>query len=336
MIMKRTFLHLLFMLSLLARAQDPSLPQGSCDVLLASGKTLKAVKLWGLHTDRLEYAKNGSLHDLALSEINYLKIDGELWRYGDSARLLKLMPDAAPPQGSCDVYLTSGRTLKDVKLFRLHADRLEYTKNGSLHTLPFSHIDYLDMSGELWRCGDSAMLFKLQYDWILPYNRDTIFCLIRKIKPRTLVYQLPGSGVYHNIELCHVIKYSKPGAINGVRHTFNSQRNASAPAPMTTRGEADTTDYFSLGKSDAMHEFRGNGSFTGGFVFGMIPIVGWLSSAVSLAITPKASPQKRQLYTYNAQYRKGYRKGLRHKKAIKTVAGTITGALSLAALIVFI
>jgi hypothetical protein len=261
--------------------------------------------------------------------------------------LLIAAQDPSLPQGGCELVLKSGKTISEVKLWRLYQDKLEYASRGSLHDIPFAELNYLRIGSALWRCRDSARIVKMRYDWILPYNDDTIYCIIRRVKPGTLVYQLPGSPVYHSIERCYVIRFGldeqEQAGDARPRQAQNTPPTQvpvpkEAPvvgqkvAPLAQQSDARApvrVDFYEMGKTDGWNDFKGNGSFCGGLICGAIPVFGWITGVTSLAVTPNPNPKNVSLYQTNSEYRKGYRKGMRHKKSAKTMAGMLTGTLTL-------
>lgn len=85
------------------RAQDTTLPRGICSIHLVSGKKIKNVQLWAISHQTAEYLEEGSLHDLDIDKINFVRFDHCDYLFNDSNQLSRIDYDK--------LLLTNGDTL---------------------------------------------------------------------------------------------------------------------------------------------------------------------------------------------------------------------------------
>jgi hypothetical protein len=240
--------------------------------------------------------------------------------------------DADLPQGKAQIILLSGKTVKDVVLWKLHATTVEYMKNDNLHDLALQEISYVHYPHADYELNDSNQFVKIEYDKLILINKDTIFCFIKEINSLNYLYTLPGKTTCQAIERYNVRKHIIAG-VTELPPPPEKRKEVKQDTTIHSQGslhkENKATDYFALGKADGQREFRGNGSFTGGLLLGVIPVMGWIIAPLTLAVPPRTNPVDHELYRTNSQYRQGYEKGAWKKKAGRTAIGVLSGALIL-------
>jgi len=62
----------------LSFSQNPTFPEEECLLLLKNKKPIKRIQLWEVYPNKLEYFKEGSLHDMPLEDIDKIKTDDEI------------------------------------------------------------------------------------------------------------------------------------------------------------------------------------------------------------------------------------------------------------------
>jgi hypothetical protein len=76
----RIFIVMIFGMALTLNnvyAQSDTLPNGACIVYLESGSKLRIDRLAGIYSTRIEIEKDGSLHDVAVEEVQQIKCGSE-------------------------------------------------------------------------------------------------------------------------------------------------------------------------------------------------------------------------------------------------------------------
>ena len=63
-----------------AFAQNLGMPPAPCLIVLKNNKLIKDARLWEVYTDRVEYEKDGSSHDLMIEKIQRIEIGKEKQR----------------------------------------------------------------------------------------------------------------------------------------------------------------------------------------------------------------------------------------------------------------
>ncbi len=86
--------HLTFYM---AFAQDTTLPQGTSQIHLYSGKVIKYVKLWKIDTSKVEYVIDGNLGDLKTSDVMKIETPYYLLTFDDEHHLKKRHYDCIIP-----------------------------------------------------------------------------------------------------------------------------------------------------------------------------------------------------------------------------------------------
>ncbi len=217
--------------------------------------------------------------------------------------------DTTLPTGNCTAYLASGKTIRDIRLWKINGKTLEYQKNESLHDIPIDEIDHIQYRKDEFVFSDSGSLNKVLYDGIITSGGDTINCFIKEIGQVYLRYTLPGQTEALFIYRSETRGYTLKGEPEEVFPTM----------PIDPK-----FDFYELGKRDGKKEFKGNGSLAGGMVCGVIPVLGWLVGPITMAVPPNLAPSKKIFYN-NPEYRKGYKQAAHVKKVRRTFGGMIAG-----------
>ena len=90
-----------------AYSQNPDLPSERCTIVLKNDKTIKDARLWEIYPSRVEYEKEGSLHDLLIDEIERIETDNEIITFEPDGKLFKQPYDL--------IILHPGSTLMQIK-----------------------------------------------------------------------------------------------------------------------------------------------------------------------------------------------------------------------------
>ena len=245
--------------------------------------------------------------------------------------------DTTLPQGICRIYLFSGKTLKEARLWKNDGRKLEFLKDENLHDVLISEVDYIKFLYGDYEFSDSARLSKIEYDVIIKHNNDSIFCFIKEIGLETIVFTKRNDPERMGVSREWITKYLLKG-----KEDVNQYTQYVAPAAEYKEATENTetgldvkeiaeekalsaADYYQMGKKDGRKEFKGNGSFLGGMFCGVIPFVGWIITPFTLAVPPSTSPQKITMYSTNKPYNQGYKDGAQKKKNRKTLGGFLMG-----------
>lgn len=92
--MKTYLLIIAVLLLYLRTGAQGMLPEGvSCTAHLTNDKTIKNMKPWKLYKQRMEYIRDGSLHDLDAEKLNYLECTCGDYAISDSGKFEKIIYD---------------------------------------------------------------------------------------------------------------------------------------------------------------------------------------------------------------------------------------------------
>ena len=114
------------------------------------------------------------------------------------------------PAEKAIIKLTSGKEIKETRLWKIYSDLLEYEKDGSLHDVPIVSIERLETNEGVYTIDSSLKLNKLPDDLIIMVNNDTITCLIKEIKnnPTRIHFLDRKSKLSGSVGLASVKKYT--------------------------------------------------------------------------------------------------------------------------------
>src|SRR3989304_733589 len=70
-------------------AQNPELPSAPCKIVLKNKGFIKDARLWEIYPNRVEYEKEGNLHDLLIEEIERIETDKEIITFEQDGKLFK-------------------------------------------------------------------------------------------------------------------------------------------------------------------------------------------------------------------------------------------------------
>ncbi|HXB40733.1 MAG TPA: hypothetical protein VNZ49_09340 [Bacteroidia bacterium] len=241
--------------------------------------------------------------------------------------------DTTLPQGNCKIYLISGKIIKNVRLWKINGNRAEYLRDNSLHDISTKEIDFIKYGRNDYAISDSAQLYKLEYDAIILKTGDTLFCFIKEISSDKIYFVQWGKVNVQYVFKSEIRKYLSEGKVDESQYSTTPIKTTEKFIDEDTTGRAgyevlaqSKTDYVTLGKYNARNEFKGNGSFTGGMICGFIPIFGWATGVISLAVPPFVHPSNAKLYNSNTEYREAYQNEAHKKKTRKTLGGLLLGA----------
>ncbi len=99
-------------------AQNPNLPTERCLIVKKNNKQIKGVRLWNIGNGKLEYEKEGSLHDVSTDDIEIIKTKDEMISFDISGKMI-IRP--------YDLIFTNGDTIKCV-ITKMNATNIYYLK----------------------------------------------------------------------------------------------------------------------------------------------------------------------------------------------------------------
>ena len=78
------------------------------------------------------------------------------------------------PKGKSQIYLNSGKTVKNVSLWRIDSAKVEYVVNGNLADLKTTDVSKIETTNFLIEFDDENHIVKKDYDLIILNTLDTI------------------------------------------------------------------------------------------------------------------------------------------------------------------
>ena len=102
--------------------------------------------------------------------------------------------DFTLPKGSSNIYLQSGKIIKDVSLWRIDSVKVEYVIKGNLADIKTSDVSKIETPDFLMEFDERNQIIKIDYDLIILFPQDTIRGFIQEIAGRTISYIPVGSN----------------------------------------------------------------------------------------------------------------------------------------------
>ena len=102
--------------------------------------------------------------------------------------------DFTLPKGSSNIYLQSGKTIKDVSLWRIDSVKVEYVIKGNLADIKTSDVSKIETPDFLMEFDERNQIVKIDYDLIILFPQDTIRGFIQEIDGKTISYIPAGSN----------------------------------------------------------------------------------------------------------------------------------------------
>ncbi len=96
--------------------------------------------------------------------------------------------DTTLPSGGSVIHLRSGKVIKNARLWKISAVKVEYVKNGNLADVPTSDVKIIESKDCFFEFNEDMRSVKRMYDLILPYYGDTIRCVIEKTEKYQILY----------------------------------------------------------------------------------------------------------------------------------------------------
>ena len=275
--------------------------------------------------------------------------------------------DFTLPKGSSNIYLQSGKTIKDVSLWRIDSVKVEYVIKGNLADIKTSDVSKIETPDFLMEFDERNQIIKIDYDLIILFPQDTIRGFIQEIDGKTISYIPAGSNKTRSVMKDDVKNYFQEkvtglladSAVNKKDLTrINYQTVDIEEVAINTKDPILTeTDYDSISKNvegevvknekmekfyyqqsyergvnDALEDSRHNiGWGVGGFVLGMTVGSPFLSLA---AVNSQVQYDKIPTGVDEKLYRDGYENEIVKKRARKAAAGAIAGKILLLIIVV--
>ncbi len=256
------------------------------------------------------------------------------------------------PKGKSQIYLNSGKTVKNVSLWRIDSAKVEYVVNGNLADLKTTDVSKIETTNFLIEFDDENHIVKKDYDLIILNTLDTIRGFIQGIGDRNISYLSIGNDKKQTVPRTEVADYWQAKTINHFQNqpaapTFpvdsvatkkDSTQTVSIPvakvdvtmkndstivtpvqaeAVQKKSGEAYYHLSYDRGVNDAIMDY-GGGWGSGGFLLGMTFGSPFLSLA---AIDSKVGNLFVPVGVDRKLYQDGYKNEAIKKRAKKAAAG---------------
>lgn len=118
------------------------------------------------------------------------------------------------PKGKSQIYLNSGKTVKNVLLWRIDSAKVEYVVNGNLADLKTTDVSKIETTNFLIEFDDENHIVKKDYDLIILNTHDTIRGFIQGIGDRNISYLSIGNDKKQTIPRTEVADYWQAKTIN--------------------------------------------------------------------------------------------------------------------------
>lgn len=281
-----------------------------------------------------------------------------------SASLLKAQ-DATLPKGSSTIYLHSGKTIKNVALWRIDSTKVEYVLNGNLADLKTMDVSKIETPDFLIEFDQKYQPMKKGYDIIVLLTKDTLRGFIERIDDGVIFYRQVGSdkvkrAMKHEVE--SYVQWREQTELSSDTLTYEKTTHIAYVAPAVDYSIVkedsillDAEDYnmakdtrqegmketgsisyyhqsYERGVSDAVSDSRKSAGWGGGgFLLGMTigsPFLslGAANSKVVLEDVPTGVNDK--------LYRAGFENEIVKRRAKKAATGAIAGKILLIIIII--
>lgn len=236
--------------------------------------------------------------------------------------LLSKAQDTLLPQGKCTIYLHSEKAYKNVSLWKIDTNKVEYVKNGNLSDVLTSSVEKIETPTYYIEFDEQHKMLRKQYDVILPFHKDSIFCTIISVNDLSIVYRPLGGNRNKTIPKFNVKYFNKGSESETIKNEYKaiiSDRSAGADSISTNK------NYKLVAKKNAKKYFRGRPAFIGGLVSGILFPYGWVSAGIIAAVPPtriyELEYPNSEILNNNETYTKEFRKEAHKIKAKKVALG---------------
>lgn len=234
--------------------------------------------------------------------------------------------DTLLPQGKSTIYLYSDKVYKHVQLWKIDSIKVEFVKGGNLADVLTSAVKKIETPTYYIEFDEHNRILKKQYDVILPFHKDSIFCTIISINDYAIVY-LPLGGKYNKVLPKYNIKYfNKRSEFFEEKNNFKTIVNSNYIGSDTISADIN---YELLAKTNAKKYFNGRPAFMGGFISGLLFPYGWASAGIIAAVPPTKIKNLQypnsEFLNKDQTYAKEFKKRTHNIKAKKVLFGFLAG-----------
>lgn len=240
--------------------------------------------------------------------------------------LLSKAQDTLLPKGKCTIYLHSEKVYKNVRLWKIDSNKVEYVKEGNLSDLPTSGIKKIETPAYFIEFDEYNKMLRKQYDVILPFHKDSILCTIVNINDFSIVYKPLGGKRNKAIPKYNVKYFNQRSEFETDKIEYQAIRKDSSDAP---DGVGSKIDYTLIAKKNAKKYFKGTPAFIGGYISGLLFPYGWASAGIIAAVPPTKVKfleyPNSEILNNNQTYYLAFNKKAHAIKAKKVLFGFLAG-----------
>lgn len=169
-----------------------------------------------------------------------------------SASLLKAQ-DATLPKGNSTIYLHSGKTIRNITLWRIDSTKVEYVLSGNLADLTTMDVSKIETPEFLIEFDQQYQMKKKGYDIIVLLTKDTLRGFIQGIYDDVISYRPVGSD-----KVKRAMKYEVKSYVQWREQGSGSPTDTVAQRDVTkVLYEAPSTDESIVDNPDSIDEEAG-------------------------------------------------------------------------------
>ena len=123
--------------------------------------------------------------------------------------LISKAQDASMPHGKSTIFIYSGKTIKNVRLWSIDSVKVEYVLKGNLSDVSTKDVSKIETTEYQITFDEERKVIKKQYDLIFLKSGDTLSCFIQQVDYWQIIYLPAGKEVAKSIAKSSYINYTQ-------------------------------------------------------------------------------------------------------------------------------
>lgn len=111
--------------------------------------------------------------------------------------------------GKCTISMKNSSSVKEADIWKIHANKIEYMKNGSLHDVMKDQVERIETSDSIITFRSDGKMFGQPYDLIIRAGGDTVKCRLAQVSNSFIYFYERGKDKRQYLPGGSVVSYKQ-------------------------------------------------------------------------------------------------------------------------------